>query len=117
MEDLPNSSTCPNLLKNQISGKRASGAYMSLFGMCAITEHRAGAGPSDRNGQSRRLLNGARGWGHYCHAVLAPGRRQCYSGAPAQILERQAGREGFMSLADWPVPTRTRSACRIPRPA
>lgn len=37
------------------------GAYMPVFGMCAISERRAGAGPSDRNGQSRWLLNGARG--------------------------------------------------------
>ena len=45
---------------------------MPLFGMCAISEGPAAAGPSDRNGQSRWLLNGARGRSHYCHAVLAP---------------------------------------------
>jgi hypothetical protein len=72
MEDLPKSSTCPNLLKNQTSGKRACGEYMPLFGMCARSERRPGAGPSDRNREGRRLLNGARGRGHYCHAVLAP---------------------------------------------
>jgi len=32
-----------------------------LFGMCAISECRAAAGSSVRNGQSRWLLNGARG--------------------------------------------------------
>jgi hypothetical protein len=50
----------------------AGGADMPLFGMCAISERPAGAGPSDRNGQSRWPLNGAGGRGHYCHAVLAP---------------------------------------------
>jgi hypothetical protein len=40
----------------------AGGAYMPLFGMCAISERPAGAGPSAAsNGQSRWLLNGARG--------------------------------------------------------
>jgi len=38
----------------------------------AISERPAGARPSDRNGQRRWLLNGARGRGHYGHAVLAP---------------------------------------------
>jgi hypothetical protein len=61
MEDLPNSSTCPSLLKNQISGKRAGGEYMPLFGMCATSERRAGAGPSERNRRSRWLLKDARG--------------------------------------------------------
>lgn len=48
------------------------GWRMPLFGMCAISERPAGAGPSDRNGQSRWPLNGARSRGHYCHAVLPP---------------------------------------------
>ena len=69
MEDLPNSSTCPNLLKNQTSGKRAGGEYMPLFGMCAISEGRAGAGRSDRNTQGRCTLNGAGDRGHYCRAL------------------------------------------------
>lgn len=41
MEDLPNSSTCPTLLKNQISGERAS-PYMPLFGTRAVSERLAG---------------------------------------------------------------------------
>jgi len=40
----------------------AGGAYMPLFGMCAISERPAGAGPSTTgNGLSRWLLNGVRG--------------------------------------------------------
>jgi len=50
----------------------AGGAYMLLFGMCATSERPPGAGPSDRNSQSRWLLNGARGQSDYCGAVLAP---------------------------------------------
>jgi hypothetical protein len=43
MEDLPISSTCPNLLKNQASGKRAGAEYMPLSAVCAIGQRRAGA--------------------------------------------------------------------------
>ncbi len=48
------------------------GADMLLFSMRAISERRAEAGPSDRNEQSRQVLNGARFWGHYSDALLAP---------------------------------------------
>ncbi len=44
-----------------LGSRHAGGAYMPLFGMCAISERPAGARPSDSNGQSRWLLNGARG--------------------------------------------------------
>ena len=43
--------------QQRIEQRIEAGASMPPFGMCAISERRAGARPSDRNGQSRWLLN------------------------------------------------------------
>jgi len=66
------SMACPGFLTVADIVDTAGGAYMPLFGMCAISKRPAGGGRSERDGQSRWLLNGARGRGYYCHAVLAP---------------------------------------------
>jgi hypothetical protein len=69
MEDLPNSSTYLNLLRNLTSGKRACGEQMPAFGTCASSEGRLEAGatssskstgvgivPSTQNGPVTRVI-------------------------------------------------------------
>ncbi len=69
-------------------------AYMPLVGMGAIRERPAGAGPIARNDQSRWLLSGARGRGHYLRALLAPRILRRGSRALSQAAEsfRDSGR-------------------------
>ncbi len=74
----------------------AGGAYMLLFGMCAISERPSGAGPSDRNGQSPWLSNGARGRSDYCDAVLAPPYFTWHTSQEARCMRHP--RLGFSQL-------------------